>query len=68
MEATNEKQAERPPLSVRLSDAEWERLDNLQVHLELGTRSDVVRWMINRAIVRRASLRFERTEKGKVTA
>jgi hypothetical protein len=62
MELNTEKQAERGPLSVRLSDDEWERLAQLQDQLGVGTRSDVVKWMINRARVRRASLTFAQPE------
>lgn len=62
MDMVMEKQAERAPLSVRLTDEEWELLENLQTVLGYSSRSQVIKRLINSAHVRPASLKFAPVE------
>jgi len=62
MDMVMEKQAERAPLSVRLTDEEWELLENLQTVLGYSSRSQVIKRLINSAHVRPASLKFAAVE------
>jgi hypothetical protein len=68
MDMVMEKQAERAPLSVRLTDEEWELLENLQTVLGYSSRSQVVKQLIKAAHVRPASIKFSRPEEDRVTA
>lgn len=61
MEMVMEKQVERAPLSVRLSDEEWAALDELQSRFGDSTRSQVIKRLIAAAKVRRASVQFPQT-------
>ncbi len=59
MDLTLEKQVtERAPLSVRLTEDEWDALDELQAFLGFSNRSQVIKRLIKTAYVKPASVRF----------
>lgn len=63
-----DKQQERWPLSVRLSEEEMELLKHLQTVMECQSLSQVIKRLIRAAYVRPASVKFLRPEDGKVLA
>lgn len=59
MDMTLEKQqVERTPLSVRLTEDEWQALDSLQELLGFSTRSQVVKRLIKTAYLKPANVHF----------
>lgn len=62
MDIASEKQQDRWPLSVRLTEEEWELLGHLQTVMGCPSRSQVVKQLIRTAHVRPASVKFVRSD------
>lgn len=63
-----EKREPTKPIPVRLTPTRIARLDELQLDIGLSTRADVIRWLIDNAHIRRASVQFPQPEKDKAPA
>jgi hypothetical protein len=55
-------------IPVRMTPTLIARLDEQKIALGLSTRADVIRWLIDNAHIRRASVQFPQPEKDKATA
>ncbi len=63
-----DKRESTTAVPVRLTPTRIARLDELKADIGLSTRADVIRWLIDNARIRRASVQYPPTEKDKVTA
>ena len=55
---SNEKTTKRSPLTVRLTEDEWQTLNNLQQKFGDSTQSQVIKRLLAAAKVRRSSIQF----------
>lgn len=55
---SNEKTTKRSPLTVRLTEDEWQTLNNLQQKFGDSTQSQVIKRLLAAAKIRRPSIQF----------
>lgn len=53
-----EKKSATTPVPVRFNEERLQRLDELKKHIGVSTRADVIRWLVDNAHIRPASVQF----------